>query len=139
MPSRRQLLVGLDREADFAPGGDEDELRYRRPARRRAHRRPCATPAADAISAAVERRQRLTRQDQHGRLMPKLQIVSVGLDHLVRIARPQQHKAWNRAQRNKLLDRLVRGPSSPSPIASCVKTKTSGNSISAERRIAGRA
>ena len=48
---------------------------------------PCATPAAGATLRAVERRQRLARQDQRGRLAVQRGDDAPRLDDLVRVGR----------------------------------------------------
>ena len=60
------------------------------------------------VLGAVERRQRLARQRHHRRLVAQLQDVAIGLDDLVGVARPQHDQAGHGAQRQQLLDRLVR-------------------------------
>ena len=37
----------------------------------------------------------------------ELEDVPVGLDHLVRVRRPNDRQAWNGPQRDELLDRLM--------------------------------
>jgi hypothetical protein len=58
----------------------------------------------------------------------------VCLDDLVRVGGAQGDESWDRAQRRSCSTGWCVGPSSPSPIASCVKTQSTGSSISAESR-----
>ena len=57
---------------------------------------------------AIECRQRLARQRDHRRLVAQLHDVAIGFDDLIGIAGPQHDQAGNGAQRDQLLDRLVR-------------------------------
>ena len=59
------------------------------------------------VLAAIQGRQRLARQHQHGRLVAQLHDVAIGLDDLVGVAGPQHDQPGNGAQRRELLDRLV--------------------------------
>ena len=60
------------------------------------------------VLRAVERRQRLPRQDQRRRLVAKLEDDAPRLGDLVGVARADRQEARDRAQRQNLLDRLVR-------------------------------
>ena len=106
-PLGRQRFMGLDDQRDLAARGDEDDLG--RAARRVRHDIGAARDAGRrGVLAAVERRQRLARQRDHRRLVAQLQDVAIGLDDLVGVARPQHDQAGNGAQRDELLDRLMR-------------------------------
>ncbi len=62
-----------------------------------------------------------------------------GLDHLVGVGGPEDEEPWHRANEASCSTGWWVGPSSPTPIESCVKMWMTGISISAERRIAPRA
>jgi citrate lyase beta subunit len=98
--------MGRDDQGDLAARADEDDvgqaargLRHHIGAPRHAGGR--------GIFAAIECRQSLARQCDHGRLMPQLQDMAIGLDDLVGIARSQHDQAGNGAQRDQLLHRLM--------------------------------
>ena len=95
------------RRGDLAARGDENHLG--RAARRvRQHIGAARHAGRRRVFAAVEGRQRLARQHQHRRSVAQLQDVAVGLDHLVGVGGPQHDQARNGAQRDQLLDRLMR-------------------------------
>ena len=60
------------------------------------------------VFAAIECRQRLARQRNRRRLVAQLQDVAIRFDDLIRIRRPKHDQAGNGAQRDQLLDRLMR-------------------------------
>jgi hypothetical protein len=68
----------------------------------------------------------------------QLHDIAVGLDDLVGVARPQRDQPEWRCNDKSCSTGWWVGPSSPSPIASCVKMKIEGSSIKAASRI-GRA
>src|SRR5580658_5809534 len=77
-PLAQQLLMRIDRESDLAAGGDQDDLRF---SARRVRHDVSATGHASGgrVLAAVERRQRLTRQHDCRRLVPKLHDHAISL------------------------------------------------------------
>ena len=107
MPSLLELLIGLDAESDLAAGADQDHLRLAvlgigqniGAARHAGGRR---------VARAVEGRQRLAAQHQAGRLVLEPDDDAPGFDDLVGVGGPERDEAGNAAQRDELLDRLVR-------------------------------
>jgi hypothetical protein len=60
------------------------------------------------VLRSVQRRQRLSRERQHRRLVAKLHDVAVGLDDLVGVTGPQRDQTGDGAQRDQVFDRLMR-------------------------------
>ncbi len=104
---REELLVRVDAEADLAARGDQDHVGLAA-GRIRQHVGAARDAGRRRILAAVERRQRLPRQRQHGRLVAQLHDVTISFDHLVGVAGTQHHQARLGAERCELLHRLMR-------------------------------
>ena len=68
--------------------------------------RPCDA-GRRRVDRAVDGRQRLAREDEHGRLVVELHDVAPGLGDLVRVGGAEHEESRHRAQRRELLDRLV--------------------------------
>ena len=96
----------LHGQRDLAAGGDQNHIRL-------TVRRVCQDVGAAGdtcgrgVFAAIERRQRLPRQDQHRGLMAQRHDVAVGFDDLVGVAGPQRDETRNRAERCQVLDGLM--------------------------------
>ena len=102
-----ERLVDLGAERNLAAGADQD------------HRRLAAFGISHDIGAprdagsrrearAVEGRERLAGQHQTGGLMLQTHDDAPGLDDFVGVGRSQRDETGNAAQRDELLDRLVR-------------------------------
>ena len=117
---RREVLVSGDAEVHFAAGRQQQDVR--RAARCVGKHVGAASDAAGRrVLGPVKRRQRLSREHQHGWLVAKLHDHTPGFGDFVGVARTQRDQARDRAQRQQLLDGLMGGPSSPTPMESCVK------------------
>ena len=64
-------------------------------------------PCGGRVFAAVQRRQRLPRQRQRGRLMSQLHDIAVRLYNFVGVSRSQHDEARDGPEGSKLLNRLV--------------------------------
>ena len=107
MPSASSSSWAVDAEADLAARRDEDHFRLA--ARSVAeHIGAARDPGRRRVLAAVQCRQGLPRQRQHGRLVSQLDNIAIGLDDLIGVAGPQHHQAGLGAEGSKLLHRLVR-------------------------------
>ena len=101
--------MGLDDQSNLAPRSNEDELG--RASRSVRHDISTARDTRGrCIFAAIECRQRLERKRNHRRLVAQLSDVAIRFDDLIGIRRPKHDEAGNGAQRDQLLDRLMRRP-----------------------------
>src|SRR5207253_5171122 len=101
-----QVLVGLYREANFTPGGDDDYLRISAGGVCE-HIGALRDTGCGRVLAAIESGQGLPRQRQCCRLMAQLQYAAICLEYFVGIPGTQGDQSRYRSQRCEVLDGLV--------------------------------
>ena len=102
-----ELFISVDAESDLAAGADQD---HRRLAVRGVGENIGATgqTCGRRVARAVEGRQRLAAQHQTGRLMLEPDDDAPRFDDFVGVGRAERDESGDAAQREELLDRLVR-------------------------------
>ena len=101
-----QLLMGCDRQANFAARSDDDHF-WVSAGSICEHIGALRDSGSRGILTAIESRQGLTRQRQHCGLVAQLHDETVCLDYFIGISWSQCDQPRYRTQGNKMLDRLV--------------------------------
>ena len=99
------LLVGCNAERDLAPTGQQQHIGSSTGIGE--HVGALRRAGSRCVLRAIQRRQRLPRQDQQRRLMPQLHDDPPGFDDFVGICRSEHNEIGNRPERRELLNGLM--------------------------------